>query len=89
LAAGTGASLRDLMARMGHGSMRAALIYQHVTAHADRQIGELLGTRIEAQRGRAVEPSAAEAGHHGRQHEPASGRGLMTAAQAVHVRDLR
>lgn len=31
LAAMTGASLRDLMTRMGHDSMRAALIYQHNT----------------------------------------------------------
>ena len=31
LAANAGASTRDLMARMGHDSMRAALIYQHAT----------------------------------------------------------
>jgi len=31
LAAASGASLRDLMSRMGHDSMRAALIYQHTT----------------------------------------------------------
>jgi len=31
LAVSTGASLRDLMDRMGHDSMRAALIYQHAT----------------------------------------------------------
>ena len=29
LAAASGASTRDLMHRMGHGSMRVALIYQH------------------------------------------------------------
>jgi integrase len=32
LAAKTGASLRDLMARMGHDSSRAALIHQHAKA---------------------------------------------------------
>ncbi len=32
LAAATGASTRELMARMGHASPRAALIYQHATA---------------------------------------------------------
>jgi integrase len=37
-AAMTGASIRDLMTRMGHDSMRAALIYQHKTQGADRKI---------------------------------------------------
>jgi integrase len=47
LAAESGASLRDLMTRMGHDSMRAALIYQHRTQGADRRIAaameELIG----------------------------------------------
>jgi integrase len=30
-----GATLRDLMVRMGHASMRAALIYQHASRDAD------------------------------------------------------
>ena len=34
LAAASGASTRELMHRMGHGSMRAALIYQHATERA-------------------------------------------------------
>jgi integrase len=34
-----GAALRDLMVRMGHGSMRAALIYQHASQDADRHRG--------------------------------------------------
>jgi integrase len=42
LAAGRGASLRDLMSRMGHDSMRAALIYQHTTQKADRKIADAL-----------------------------------------------
>lgn len=37
-AAASGASLRDLMERMGHDSVRAALIYQHRTTEADRRI---------------------------------------------------
>jgi len=36
LAAGTGASTRELMARMGHASPRAALIYQHAAAEHDK-----------------------------------------------------
>jgi hypothetical protein len=42
LAAASGASLRDLMSRMGHDSMRAALIYQHATQKADRKIAQAL-----------------------------------------------
>lgn len=38
MAAATGASLRELMARMGHSSTRAALIYQHATTDRDRAI---------------------------------------------------
>jgi integrase len=38
IAAMTGASLRELMGRMGHSTTRAALIYQHRTAERDRLI---------------------------------------------------
>jgi integrase len=37
-AAMTGASTRELMGRMGHVSMDAALVYQHRTADRDRAI---------------------------------------------------
>ena len=47
LAASSGASLRELMAHMGHSSPRAALIYQHATKHGERAIGEFLGGLIE------------------------------------------
>jgi integrase len=47
-AAATGASLRDLMDRMGHDSARAALIYQHKTAAAGRVIADALSTQIES-----------------------------------------
>jgi integrase len=42
LAATTGASTKELMARMGHASMRAALIYQHATAERDQGIAQAL-----------------------------------------------
>jgi integrase len=38
MAAGQGASLRELMERMGHSSARAALIYQHATKERDEAI---------------------------------------------------
>lgn len=53
LAAGTGASLADLMARMGHGSARAALIYQHATRQRDLTIADALSATIEMERDRA------------------------------------
>ena len=42
LAAATGASTKELMARMGHASPQAALIYQHATADRDRAIADAL-----------------------------------------------
>jgi hypothetical protein len=38
MAAGQGASLRELMEQMGHTSPRAALIYQHATRERDEAI---------------------------------------------------
>jgi len=46
LAANAGATTRELMHRMGHGSMRAALIYQHATIDRDRQIADALGDLV-------------------------------------------
>ncbi len=51
LAAGTGASLRDLMTRMGHTSARAALIYQHATSERDRAIAASLDDLVQRHRG--------------------------------------
>jgi integrase len=48
LAAATGASTRELMARMGHSSPRAALLYQHATRERDRVIADALGTLLDA-----------------------------------------
>jgi integrase len=46
LAAATGASTKELMARMGHASPRAALIYQHATADRDIAIAEGLSALV-------------------------------------------
>jgi integrase len=43
MAAATGASLRELMERMGHTSTRAALIYQHATRERDEAIAVAMG----------------------------------------------
>ncbi len=48
LAAQSGASLRDLMTRMGHDSPAAALIYQHSSRAADAAIAAALDARLVA-----------------------------------------
>lgn len=66
LAAASGASTRELMHRMGHASMRAALIYQHATSERDREIAagmeERIARRKKAARGKDVDPDDGASG---------------------------
>lgn len=50
LTALAGASAKELMARMGHASSRAALIYLHATPQRDREIAAALSSVISASR---------------------------------------
>ncbi|MFV2175395.1 tyrosine-type recombinase/integrase [Actinomadura sp. LOL_016] len=50
LAATTGASLKELMVRMGHASSRAALIYQHASQDRDKVIAAALGEAFKVAR---------------------------------------
>ena len=63
-AASTGASTKELMARMGHASPRAALIYQHASPERDRALADalsrLVGTSRARPRLRLVESDEAE-----------------------------
>ena len=43
LAATTGATTKELMARLGHSSTRAAMVYQHATRDRDKAIADALG----------------------------------------------
>jgi hypothetical protein len=45
IAAGSGASLKDLMQRIGHDSDRAALSCQHSTAEADCKIADAMNSK--------------------------------------------
>jgi len=45
-AANSGAALKDLMARMGHDSERAAMIYQHEARGADKRITDAIDTHV-------------------------------------------
>ena len=48
-AATSGAGLKDLMARMGHDSERAAMVYQHAARGADAAITNAIDARIDAE----------------------------------------
>ena len=50
-AASGGAGIKDLMARMGHDSERAALIYQHEARGADKMITDTIDAHVEAEHG--------------------------------------
>jgi integrase len=54
MAAATGASLRELMERMGHSSTRAALIYQHATRERDDVIAAAMGEAFLSARGKGA-----------------------------------
>jgi integrase len=53
-----GATLKELMARLGHESSRAALIYQHATADRDRRNADAVDRTIS--QARAVTPTRVE-----------------------------
>ncbi|MCW2878441.1 MAG: hypothetical protein JWQ95_2541 [Sphaerisporangium sp.] len=44
----TGASLKELMARMGHSSAKAAMVYLHAAKDRDRAIADALGEIVKA-----------------------------------------
>lgn len=52
LAARAGATTKDLMQRLGHSSMRAALIYQHSSEDADMQLAARMSDMVTAGRER-------------------------------------
>jgi hypothetical protein len=58
----TCASLKELMARLGHSSVRAAMMYQHATRDRDRVIALALGDLI---RQAADKPNQASADSQG------------------------
>jgi integrase len=62
LAAATGASTRELMARMGHASAQAALIYQHATADRDRAIATALSELAGHERASRDHPGSLRSG---------------------------
>jgi hypothetical protein len=64
-AASSGAGPRDLMARMGHDSERAALIYQHEARGADGAITDAIDTHVRAEQGHGERDSDDDGGETG------------------------
>jgi integrase len=64
LTAGAGASLRELMERMGHASTRAALIYLHSTDERQRKLADAVGrqARVELRKGRKPKNGEGQSG---------------------------
>ena len=75
LTAASGATTRELMHRMGHGSMRAALIYQHATSERDRSIATALSALVTANRHTAPTPAEAHQEASGEEGRPARDTG--------------
>ena len=57
-AAHAGATLREVMERLGHSTPAVALRYQHATAQRDQAIAERLGTLMRAAAAEPPEPVA-------------------------------
>jgi integrase len=74
LAAATRASTRDLMARMGHDSLRAALIYQHATSEAGRAIAAAIDAQVKVA-AKDAKKRARRAGHKDRAERDHDGDG--------------
>jgi integrase len=59
LAAVSGATLKELMARLGHSGTRAAMIYQHATRDRDQVIAKALGGLARQARSQPQNPRTA------------------------------
>ncbi len=72
MVASAGASLRELMERMGHSSPRAAMIYLHSTDELQRALADAVARKAQAalERGTRVARSAAEKEPDGRAVRP-------------------
>ncbi len=60
LAAIKGATIKELMARLGHSSPRAAMIYQHATRERDKVIADELGQLVSQVRVNSSGPQVAQ-----------------------------
>jgi hypothetical protein len=75
LIANEGANLKALMARMGHDSERAALIYQHLTAARQRALADAVGKIARAELAKSTKPKKSQAIWHANSTKPPLGCG--------------
>ena len=68
-AAQAGTSTKDLMVRMGHDDMRAAIIYQHASSEADQAIADRLSARVDKHRGKTAKDKKGKRRKKRQQHE--------------------
>jgi hypothetical protein len=61
LSSDAGANIRELMARMGHSSMRAAVIYQHSSDARQRAIADVIGKQAKRELRKAKKAKAEQA----------------------------
>jgi chemotaxis response regulator CheB len=61
-AAAGDAGIKDLMARMGHDSERAALIYQHEARGADKAMTDSIDAHVQAEQARQDDDDDGQAG---------------------------
>ncbi len=80
LAAAAGASTRELMHRMGHGSTRAALIYQHATQDRELEIAKEVSRRAMAAREMAEREAEQKAGDQGKDEPDDDSVGVLVSA---------
>ena len=85
----SGATLRELMARLGHSRPRAALIYQHATGERDKRIADGLNLMIEGRL--IVPPLRARKSHqeHVQRPDPARARKGLTTTEGHRSRECR
>ena len=61
LAAQAGASVRELQHRLGHSTIKAAMVYQHATADRDRELAQRLSLLAQPQTGNVIALTGREA----------------------------
>jgi hypothetical protein len=66
LAGAAGASLRELVERLGHSTTRAALIYQHRTSERDKLIADAMGKLAKAELRQRGRPSGTQRARKGK-----------------------
>jgi integrase len=84
LAAATGATLAELMARLGHSTAGAALRYQHAAAERDKVIAEALSELANGSVTPGSPRPVRRAGRRGRPRSPAARRPRRRAVPGLH-----